>query len=148
MIAHSPAIIRRAALIHGIPWAAGDRPQFNAIMACSCPTCSSRCAVEIRCRSRPLIYFFRGGLSTCSLVTILLAFASSSRSSAPPYLRVEPQQHTCMRTARAARACMCCSQPSLLLVDVGQPKVVCNDARNSCGPIQARALLLSLLMFD
>ena len=33
VIAHSPAILRRATSFHGIPWAAGDRPLFNAVAA-------------------------------------------------------------------------------------------------------------------
>ena len=75
------------------------------------------------------------GLFTCSLVNFLVAFFSLPRSSPCHPLRAVPLQHTCMRTARAARACICRSPSSLLLVVAGQHSVAWCDARDLCGPM-------------
>jgi hypothetical protein len=51
-----------------------------------------------------------------------------------------------MRTARAARASMHSSQVSLLVLVIGQLFIALNDARDRCGPLEARSLLQSLLV--
>ena len=50
------------------------------------------------------------------------------------------------RTARTARACMHSSQGSLLAIVIAQLCIVLHDARDRCGPLEARALLQSLLL--
>jgi len=76
-----------------------------------------------------------GSSSTCSLVNILLAFFSISRSSPPHYLRAEPPRHTYTRTARAARANVHCCERCVLLVASGQLCRALGYARDSSGPM-------------